>query len=137
GLIGSQPLMLAASKKSNISTIEDYVNMVSQGNSEDFDFGSSGVGTALHLTGEMINAATHGKVQHIPYRGVSPLVTDMVSGQLDFGVFGISSGLPQAQAGAITIIGVTSAKRSSIAPDVPALAEHPVFTDLDVSSWYG
>ncbi|TEA71969.1 tripartite tricarboxylate transporter substrate binding protein [Allopusillimonas ginsengisoli] len=137
GMIGAQPLLLAASEKSKIGNIDDYINMTRQGDSDAFNFGSSGVGTALHLTGEMINTATQAHVQHIPYRGVSPLVTDMLSGQLDFGVFGLSSGLPQVQAGAITAIGITSDERSSIAPDIPALSENPTFKDLNVSLWFG
>lgn len=58
GLIGSQPLLLAASKKSKIGGMDDYIAMTKQGDSASFNFGSSGVGTALHLTGEMINTAT-------------------------------------------------------------------------------
>lgn len=137
GMIGAQPLLLAASKKSKIGSIDDYINMTKQGNSNAFNFGSSGVGTALHLTGEMINTATQAHVQHIPYRGVSPLVTDMLSGQLDFGVFGLSSGLSQVPAGAITAIGITSDERSPIAPDIPALSENPTFKGLNVSLWFG
>ncbi|AEC21735.1 putative secreted protein [Pusillimonas sp. T7-7] len=137
GLIGSQPLLLAASKQSKIGGMDDYIAMTKQGDSASFNFGSSGVGTALHLTGEMINTATQAHVQHIPYRGVSPLVTDMLSGQLDFGVFGLSSGLPHVQAGAISAIGITSDERSAIAPDIPALSENSTFKDLNVSLWFG
>jgi len=137
GLIGSQPLMLTASKKSGITNIDEYLAMVASGKSSQYSFGSSGVGTSLHLAGEMINAATKGEVQHVPYRGVAPLLTDMVSGQLDFGIFGLSSGLPQVETGAIVPIGVTAPKRSETAPDIPALSENPVFEGLDVSLWFG
>ncbi len=137
GLIGTQPLLLAASRKSAITDADGYMKMVATGKSGNFNFGSSGVGTSLHLAGEMINTASKGKVQHIPYKGVAPLVTDMVSGQLDFGMFGLSSGLPQIKAGLIVPIGVTSSKRSLIAPEIPALAENPNFKDIDINLWFG
>ncbi len=136
-VFGSQPLLLAASKQSKVASIDDYVKIATSDKSIDFNFGSSGVGTSLHLAGEMINTATHGKVQHIPYKGVSPLVTDMVSGQLAFGMFGLSAALPQIQAGLITPVGVTSAKRSQVAPEIPALAENPQLKNIDIITWYG
>ncbi len=137
GLIGSQPLLLTASKKSGISSIGGYVDMVSSGKSADYSYGSSGVGTALHLAGEMINKSTKGNVQHVPYRGVAPLLTDMVSGQLNFGIFGLSTGLSYVRSGAIMPIGVTATKRSAIAPEIPALSEHERFKELEVNMWFG
>lgn len=137
GLIGTQPVLLAASKKSNIKNMDDYIRVLKQGDSESYSFGSSGIGTAFHLLGEMINAATDTQVQHVPYRGVPPLVTDMLSGQLDFGVFGISSGLPHVQSGAIIPLGTSLKERSAFAPDVPALSENPALKDLNISSWFG
>jgi tripartite-type tricarboxylate transporter receptor subunit TctC len=95
------------------------------------------VGTALHLAGEMINASTQTHAEHIPYRGVAPLLTDLVSGQLDYGVFVMSSGLPQVKSGKIVALGVTEARRSQAAPDIPALAGTPGFEKVDINVWFG
>lgn len=137
GLIGDQPLLLTASKESGIKEAADLVNIVNSKKSADYNYGSSGVGTSLHLAGEMINAVTEGEFMHVPYRGVAPLVTDLGSGRIELGMFVLSSGLPQVTANQMVPIGVTSAERSSIAPDIPALAEVPEFKDLDISVWFG
>ncbi len=137
GFIGSQPMLLAASKATGVATADDFLKMVEAGKSQDANFGSSGVGTALHLAGEMINTTTKGKVQHVPYKGVAPLLTDMVGGQLQFGMFVLSSGLPQVAAGKIVPIGVTSTKRAPTAPEIPALSENPGFKGVDINIWFG
>ncbi len=137
GLIGDQPLVLAASKESDIKNTADLVNVARSGKSDSYSYGSSGVGTSLHMAGEMLNAETRAKFLHVPYRGVAPLVTDLTSGRLPLGVFALSSALPQIQSGQITAIGVTSAKRSSFASDIPALAENPALKAMDISVWFG
>ena len=137
GLIGTQPLLLAASKASGIKTADDFVKLAKSGKSESYNFGSSGVGTSLHLGGEMINTATGAKIMHVPYKGVAPLVTDLVSGQLNFGMFVLSSGLPQVQADTIVPIGITDTKRSELAPDIPALSENPELKSVDLTIWFG
>ena len=137
GLIGAQPLLLAASKEKGIDTAADLVNIVDSGSSADYSYGSSGVGTSLHLAGEMINAVTQGQFMHVPYRGVAPLVTDIGSGRIELGMFVLSSGLPQVTSGQMVPIGVTSAQRSTYAPDIPALSETPELKDIDISVWFG
>lgn len=137
GLIGDQPLLLAASKESGITSPVDLVKIVESDKSADYSYGSSGVGTSLHLAGEMINAVTQGQFMHIPYRGVAPLVTDLASGRIGLGMFVLSSGLPQVTSGQMVPIGVTSAERSSFAPDIPALSETPELKDIDISVWFG
>src|SRR5690606_39341957 len=83
------------------------------------------------------NESTGTQAQHVPYRGVAPLVTDLVSGQLNFGMFVMSSGLPHVKAGTVVPLGTTEKKRSSAAPDIPALAETPGFEDVDINVWFG
>ena len=100
-------------------------------------YGSSGVGTALNLAGEMVKEASGTYVVHIPYRGVAPLANDLLGGQLDFGVFVLSSGLPHIKSGKVVALGITETKRSAAAPDVPTLSEHPMLKNVDISSWFG
>src|SRR5690606_23167168 len=70
-------------------------------------------------------------------RGVAPLVTDLVSGQLQYGVLVMSSGLPHVKAGKVVALGTTEKKRSPVAPEIPALAETPGFEDVDINVWFG
>lgn len=137
GLIGDQPLVLAASKLTDIKQPSDLVKVAKAGKSAEYSYGSSGVGTSLHMAGEMVNAELPAKFMHVPYRGVSPLVTDLTSGRLALGVFALSSALPQIESGQINAIGVTSAKRSFLAKDIPALAETPALKAMDISVWFG
>src|SRR3546814_20914510 len=85
----------------------------------------------------MINESTHTHAEHIPYRCVSPLLTDVVSGQLDYGIFVMSSGLPHVKSGKIVALGLTEARRSPAAPDIPALSETPGFEKVDINVWFG
>mgnify|MGYP001068188485 CR=1 FL=1 len=140
GVIASQPMLLAASKQSGVKSAADYLQKVRGAAPGTFNYGSSGVGTSLHLAGEMVNQSTSTRAEHVPYRGVAPLVTDLMSGQLDFGMLVLSSGLPQVRGDKIVALGVTQKQRSPVAPDIPALAETPGFESVDVSvsfSLYG
>ena len=136
GLIGSQPMVLVASNRSGVKDIGQFIELVKK-NPGRFSYGSSGVGTALHLAGEMVKQAAGLFVVHIPYRGVAPVTNDLVGGQLEFGVFVLSSGLPHIRSGRVVALGTTEARRSQAAPDIPALAEQPALKGVDISSWFG
>ncbi len=137
GIIGSQPMLLAASKASGITSAAQYLEALRAAPPGSFYYGSSGVGTTLHLAGEMISQASGVTAEHVPYRGVAPLVTDLMGGQLNFGMLVLSSGLPPVRNGNIVALGVTEAKRSDIAPEIPALAETPGFENVDINIWFG
>ena len=136
GLVASQPMVLVASTKSGVKTTDEFIK-TAKANPGKFSYGSSGVGTALNLAGEMVKEASGTFVVHIPYRGVAPLANDLLGGQLDFGVFVLSSGLPHIKSGKVVALGITEAKRSAAAPGVPTLSEHPLLKNVDISSWFG
>lgn len=100
-----------------------------------FSYGTSSVGTALHLTGEMIKDKAGVYMVHIPCRGVAPLANDLLGNTLDFGVFVLSSGLPHIRSGKVVALGTSELQRSTLTPNIPELAEHPQLKDLDISSW--
>lgn len=136
GLVASQPMVLVAGPKSGVRDIGGFIDLVRRHPGR-FSYGSSGIGTALHLAGEMVKEAAGLFVLHIPYRGVAPLTTDLLGGQLEFGVFVLSSGLPHIRSGKVVALGTTEARRSAVAGDIPALAEHPMLKPVDISSWFG
>ncbi len=135
GLIGSQPMVLVASTKSGVKNANDFTALVKK-NPGKYSYGSSGVGTALHLAGEMVKEQGGLFMTHIPYRGVAPLTNDLVGNNLEFGVFVLSSGLPHIKAGKVIALGTTEAKRSQATPDIPALSEFPQFKKVDITSWF-
>lgn len=135
GLIGSQPMVLVASTASGVKDANDFTRLVKKHPGK-FSYGSSGVGTALHLAGEMVKEQAGLFMTHIPYRGVAPLTNDLVGNNLEFGVFVLSSGLPHIKAGKVLALGTTAAKRAPATPDIPALAEFPQFKNVHIESWF-
>ena len=135
GLIGSQPMVLVAATSTGVKNASDFTQLVKK-NPGKFSYGSSGVGTALHLAGEMVKEQAGLFMTHIPYRGVAPLTNDLVGNNLEFGVFVLSSGLPHIKSGKVIALGTTEAKRSPITPDIPALAESPQFKNVDIGVWF-
>ena len=94
------------------------------------------MGTALHLAGEMMKDQAQIDMQHVPYRGVPALTNDVLGNNIEYGVFVLSSGLPLIKAGKVQAIATTEAKRYAATPDIPALAEHPAFKNVDINSWF-
>ena len=135
GLIASQPMVLVASAKSGVKNIDQFLSLV-KANPGKYSYGSSGVGTALHLAGEMVKDQGGLFMTHIPYRGVAPLANDLLGSNIEFGVFVLSSGLPHIKSGKVVALGTTQKMRSAVTPDIPALAENAKLKDLDISSWF-
>jgi tripartite-type tricarboxylate transporter receptor subunit TctC len=135
GLVASQPLVLVATVKSGVRNAQEFVETV-QRNPGRFSYGSSGVGTSLHLLGELIKDKAKLDLVHVPYRGVAPLTNDLLGDNIEYGVFVLSSGLPHIRSGKLVAIGTSDAKRSAITPEIPALGEHPAMKGLDVNTWF-
>ena len=135
GLIASQPMVLVAAQKSGVKNVDQFMTLV-KANPGKFSYGSSGVGTALHLAGEMVKEQSGLFMTHIPYRGVAPLANDLLGNNIEFGVFVLSSGLPHIKSGKLVALGTTEKNRSAVTPDIPALAENPKLKNIDISSWF-
>jgi tripartite-type tricarboxylate transporter receptor subunit TctC len=100
------------------------------------NYGSAGAGTAHHLIGEMFKLRAGVDLVHVPYKGSSPAVADLLSGQVQLMFDTVTSGLPQVKAGKLRALAVTTAKRSSAMPDVPSLSE-TALPGFDVGTWFG
>ena len=135
GLIASQPMVLVASPTAGVKNLDEFLAKVKAAPGK-FSYGSSGVGTALHLAGEMVKERAGVFMTHIPYRGVAPLTSDLVGGNLEYGVFVLSSGLPHIKSGKVVALGTTEARRSPLTPDIPALGEHPQLKGIDIGTWF-
>jgi tripartite-type tricarboxylate transporter receptor subunit TctC len=99
-------------------------------------YGSPGVGTSPHLSMELFKLATHTDVLHVPYKGASPAVADLIGGQIPVMLANLPAMLPHVQSGKARALGVTSAKRSAQLPAVPTMLESGI-PDYVVTSWYG
>ena len=116
----------------SVAQLVDYANK----NPGKLNFASSGSGTSIHLTGELFKLQTKIDVAHIPYKGSSPALTDLVGGQVQFMFDNMPSSWPLVQSGKLRALAVTSAKRSAAAPDLPTMTELG-YKDFDISSWFG
>jgi tripartite-type tricarboxylate transporter receptor subunit TctC len=101
-----------------------------------FTFASSGNGTSQHLSGELFKSMAGVDMQHIPYKGSPPALQDVVGGQVSMTFDNITTAWPLAKAGKLRPLAVTTAKRSSVAPEVPTLAESGL-PGFEIGSWQG
>lgn len=136
GLVGSQPMVLVTRGANPINNIGEFIANASQ-NPGKVMFASPGVGTPLHIAGEMIKKQASVFMVHIPYRGAAGMTTDLLGGQIDYAVFMLSSALPYIKDGRMKALGVTSAERNAMAPNIPALGELPKLKDFDMSVLFG
>ena len=131
-LVSAQPVVVIVRQDAPFKTLAD---LVAAGKAKQLSMASAGTGTVGHLTGEMFQRRAGIKALHVPYKGASPALTDLMGGQTDFYFATPPIALPMLKAGKLRALAVTSAKRSPFLPDIPTIAESgvPVF---DVSSWY-
>jgi tripartite-type tricarboxylate transporter receptor subunit TctC len=99
-------------------------------------YASSGAGTSGHLAMEALSSAAKIKLLHVPYKGNAPALNDLLGGQVVCGFSNVVSVLPHVNQGRVRALGISSAKRSALAPDVPTIAESG-FPDFDVTAWFG
>ena len=100
-----------------------------------YNYASSGNGTIIHLGGEMFVEAAGVDAKHIPYKGVGPMLADLIGGQVDFGIVALPAVQGHLQNGALRAIGVTGTSRVASLPDLPTIAEQG-YPDVDVSGWF-
>jgi tripartite-type tricarboxylate transporter receptor subunit TctC len=99
-------------------------------------YASPGSGTGQHLAFELLKAGTGMNVLHVPYKGTAPAMTEVIGGQVNLAMGNFSVFIPQVRAGKLKAFGVSSAKRSPIAPDVPTIAEQGL-PGFQTYAWFG
>ena len=100
-------------------------------------YGTSGVGTVLHLAMERVKILAGIDILHVPYKGGAPIVSDLIGNQVDLAMLVTVATLPQVKSGKIKAFAVTTAQRVPQAPEIPALAELPEFKGFDMVAWTG
>jgi tripartite-type tricarboxylate transporter receptor subunit TctC len=103
---------------------------------EPVNYASSGLGSPQHLAGELFAAKSGLKLQHVPYRGGAPAVQDLIGGQVPFALMDSATVLQYVQAGKLRALGVASASRLKVLPDIPTLAEQGV-AGVEAFAWQG
>jgi tripartite-type tricarboxylate transporter receptor subunit TctC len=116
------PNVMTVNKDVPAKNIAEFIAYV-KANPGKVNMASSGNGTSVHLSGEMFMAMTGCKMQHVPYRGAAPAITDLLGGQVQVIFDNMPSIIEHVRSGALRALGVTTAERSSQLPDVQAVAE--------------
>ncbi|MCD2511294.1 Bug family tripartite tricarboxylate transporter substrate binding protein [Comamonas endophytica] len=134
-MLVSAPLVLAVNPNVKANSVKEYIALSKNG-PRPLSFGSAGNGTSMHLTGEMFKQATGARLEHIPYRGNGPKVTDLLGGQIDSSFGDLLVLQPHLESGKLRALAVTSAQRNPILPNVPTVAESG-FPGFEALSWQG
>ncbi|MBV6307251.1 tripartite tricarboxylate transporter substrate binding protein [Candidimonas humi] len=134
-LIGTSPNVLVVNSHSPFKTVKDII-AYAKANPDKLTFGSYGTGTSAHLCGALFEDLAKVKMTHVPYKGSSPAITDLLGGQINM-VFSTAASVAQyVKSGQLRAIAVTSKQRSFAFPDVPTIAESGL-PDYEAESWYG
>ena len=134
-MVGSTQMVIAVNPSRVSATDAKSLKALSQ--KAPLQYGTPGVGTSPHLFGEMYGFTTGTKMQHVPYKGTGPAITDAIGGQIDFALVTVPSVVPQARAGKLRPLMVFGGnKRSPLLPDVPTVQEQGV-KDVNHDVWYG
>jgi tripartite-type tricarboxylate transporter receptor subunit TctC len=133
-LLAIVPLALVVPAKAPYSTIAEFLAALPKSK---LTFASAGTGTPGHFAGELLKAKTKSDLTHVPYKGAGPALTDLIGSHVDLYFPGMPAAMPLVKSGLVKVLAVSTAKRSGIAPDVPAVAETKGFEDFDFSLWAG
>lgn len=133
-VVGSSPFVLVVNPELEANTVQELIALL-KAKPGYYNFASSGNGTILHLAAEMFVQQADVDARHIPYKGVGPMITDIMSGQVHFGVLSVPSVAGQLASGGLRAVGACGAQRSKRLPDLPTLREQGL-PDYDVSGWF-
>ena len=135
-VLGSTPLVLVANpQRVPAGNAREFIAAL-KAKPDGFNFGSGGTGTILHLAAEMFVDEAGVKARHIPYKGVGPMVTDLLGGQIDFAVLALPSVQQHIKSGALKAVGMCGDKRNAAAPDVPTFVEQGLPRYV-IDAWFG
>lgn len=129
------PNLLVVNKDAPYNTLAEMM-AYGKANPGKLTYGSSGNGTTLHLSGELFNLMSGSKITHIPYKGSTPAVADLMGGQISMIFDNMPSVIQQVKSGRLKALAVTSAQRNPQLPDIPTIQEVGV-TGYEVWSWFG
>jgi tripartite-type tricarboxylate transporter receptor subunit TctC len=134
-LIASAPMLVVVPLSLPAKSLNDFLHLA-KSHPGQLNFASSGTGSIAHLAAELLNSMAKIKLEHVPYKGTGPALTDLLAGRVQVMFNSTVSVMPQVRAGKVRALAVTAAKRSSALPDLPTVAESGV-AGYEAASWYG
>ena len=134
-MLAKAPNVLVANPSLKIKTVKELIAMA-KAKPGTLSYASPGVGSGLHLAGELFKQQADVDLLHVPYKGTGPALNDVLGGQVPLMFSNLPGVLAQIKAGKLVALGTTEASRNASAPDIPTLAEQGV-NGVVVTSWYG
>jgi tripartite-type tricarboxylate transporter receptor subunit TctC len=128
------PLIMDVNPAFPAKTIPEFI-AYAKANPGKINMASAGVGNTTHVVGVLFMMLTDTKFTHVPYRGGAPAVTDLLSGQVQLYFDGVSGSLQHVRSGRLRALGVTTAQRAAVLPDVPSIGEF--VPGYEAGGWYG
>jgi tripartite-type tricarboxylate transporter receptor subunit TctC len=122
-MVASVPILMAVNPRVSAETVRGFVEAAKANPKAIGNFGSAGVGTVFHLTGQLFNQLSGLSLQHVPYRGGGPTVTALLAGEVPLAFETMLSLQPHVRAGTLRALAITSARRSTTMPEIPTTAE--------------
>jgi len=133
--IGALPLILVVPSSLPAKSVKELV-AAAKAQPGKYSFGSSGVGGATHVTAELFKALAGIDIVHVPYKGSGQMMADLLTGQVQIAFDQISSSIAHVKSGRLRALGISTAKRSALLPDLPTIAEAGV-PGYEATSWNG
>jgi len=134
-MVGITPSMLVINpEKVPVKTLSEFIAYL-KANPGKVTYGSSGVGTSLHIGMELFMLKSDTKMVHVPYRGSAPMLTDLIAGQIDAALDAASTSLQHVQTGKLRALGITTAERAFFAPDLAPIKD--TVPGVEVKAWHG
>jgi len=131
--VASGPMLVSVSTKLPVKTLGEFI---AYAKTKDLNFGSAGIGSQVHMAAENFTYSANIPATHVPYKGESAAINDLVAGQIDFMVGNLTAATGFAKNGQIKPLAVTSLKRSKQLPDVPTVAEAGI-PGFESTGWFG
>ena len=135
GYVAHAPMALFVPASLGVNSLADYLNLL-KNNPDKFSYGSGGNGQIGHLAFEMLKSKTNVKIQHIPYKGLSPALTDLIAGRLVGVMDVLGAGMPHVKSGKLRVLALAVSERVSDFSNIPTFKELGV-ADYVVSGWQG
>ncbi|MEJ8857916.1 tripartite tricarboxylate transporter substrate binding protein [Variovorax robiniae] len=134
-MLAKAPNVLVAAPNAGIKSAKELVAMA-KAKPGTLSYASPGVGSGLHLAGELFKQQAGVDLLHVPYKGTAPAINDVMGGSVPLMFSNLPGTLPFIRSGKLVALGITEAKRSPVAPEIPTLAEQGI-QGVNVTSWYG
>ncbi len=134
-LVGLGTNVLVIHPALGATSVSDLIS-IAKAKPGQLNFSSSGNGATSHLAGELFKTVAGVQIAHIPFKGAAPAIVALVAGEVDLAILDMPALLPHIRSGKLKVLGISSAKRSQVLPDIPTLIESGL-PGMDVSSWHG